>query len=505
MQARQISTKMAFSSAQLTVPPGFPELLQGLAKEVLRNQPKDIVSFAHEHFAKMVDDRTAQENHENAAAIEQATDSTKPNKNIIIPTKTNGQKEDEQAIESEEELPALDSFNNDEVSAITKIQSGFRGMQARKQVHAKKTDGNEAGTADSEPKREPEKEDQVDEEEDLPALDSFDQNEVNAITKIQSGFRGMQARKQVQGLQQENTADEPRNQETETAEDELPDLNSFDQGEVHAISKIQAGFRGMKARKEVKNMNPNCEQEAQETGRVENTEEQKDPEDPEELPDLNSFDQSEVSAITKIQSGFRGMKARQEVNEKKTNPAAPAQATTTNDLLSPRTNELPPSTAASQAASQAVIPNSPRDRVGSQTTDHQVNVEKIESSDDKPQQQPTNQEDEEELPDLNSFDQSEVNAISKIQAGFRGMKARKDVSGLKKKDSDAISAGASVGATATENPPQQNGQEDEEELPALDSFDTNEVNAITKIQAGFRGMQARKDKKPAAEQGEDGS
>merc|ERR1719230_2324300 len=77
----------------------------------------------------------------------------------------------------------------------------------------------------------------------------------------------------------------------------------------------------------------------------------------EELPDLNSFDNNEVQAITKIQSGFRGMQARKQVKDMKTEPtpSAPAES-----ILSPRieNKELPPSTANSVAVSQAMF--SPR-------------------------------------------------------------------------------------------------------------------------------------------------
>merc|ERR1712038_2220336 len=60
----------------------------------------------------------------------------------------NNKKEEEEAEgkvdntpqEAKEELPKLDEFNDQEVSAITKIQSGFRGMKARKEVDEMKKD-----------------------------------------------------------------------------------------------------------------------------------------------------------------------------------------------------------------------------------------------------------------------------------------------------------------------------------------------------------------------------
>merc|ERR1712110_1082416 len=114
---------------------------------------------------------------------------------------------------AEEELPNLEEFNNDEVSAITKIQSGFRGMQARKQVEEMKKD-NEEVTVEA-----------VEEaEEELPKLEEFDDAEVNAITKIQSGFRGMKARKEVKKLKESDSHEDVTSPVTSGPDDEVPEL-----------------------------------------------------------------------------------------------------------------------------------------------------------------------------------------------------------------------------------------------------------------------------------------
>lgn len=439
---------MAFSSNQLTVPPGFPELLQGLAKEVLRKQPKDIIGFAHEYFATMVNERTAQENLNNAINIENQTTSNKPNKNIIIPTSTPAQTSHNNISNTEQEpiqeQPNTYSNNNNTQNYINHDQNLNSSI-----------DNNNNNNMNEQPN---------DQDEELPDLNSFDDSEVNAITKIQSGFRGMKARKEVRQQKQESLAQQETTPVVEE-EEQLPDLNSFDANEVNAITKIQSGFRGMQARKQVKEMRPVENQEAEQTNPVVE-------EETEELPDLNSFDANEVNAITKIQSGFRGMQARKEVrnmqdqqtdleNERRLaeNTAPPASAMP----FSPRNEELPPSTANTNAN---VL--SPRENIMSP---HEVNIEKI------------NENEEEELPDLNSFDQNEIEAISKIQAGFRGMQVRKEM--REKQQSNE----------AEEEQPAENNTnqvEEEEELPDLNSFDNDEVNAITKIQAGFRGMQARK-------------
>lgn len=281
---------MSYSASQLTVPSGFPELLQGLAREVLRNQPGDIVAFAHEHFAKLMQNRQGSEEAlAKAQMIERETTVLTPNADAIVPEAT------------EEDLPKLNDFDNNDVNAITKIQSGFRGMQARKQVKELK-----------EQKMETEQEvaevdEVVSEVEALPELNSFDDREVNAITKIQSGFRGMQARKQVEGMKTSQAEESSTRVETspEEAEEELPNLNEFNNDEVNAITKIQSGFRGMQARKQVQEMKTDKEEKPAIVEEVE------------ELPNLEAFDAQEVNAITKIQSGFRGMKARKEVSEMK--------------------------------------------------------------------------------------------------------------------------------------------------------------------------------------------
>lgn len=195
-----------------------------------------IVAFAHEHFAKLMQNRQGSEEAlAKAQMIERETTVLTPNADAIVPEAT------------EEDLPKLNDFDNNDVNAITKIQSGFRGMQARKQVKELK-----------EHKMETEQEvaevdEVVSEVEALPELNSFDDREVNAITKIQSGFRGMQARKQVEGMKTSQAEESSTRVETspEEAEEELPNLNEFNNDEVNAITKIQSGFRGMQARKQV--------------------------------------------------------------------------------------------------------------------------------------------------------------------------------------------------------------------------------------------------------------
>uniref|UniRef100_A0A8D0L201 Sperm surface protein Sp17 n=1 Tax=Sphenodon punctatus TaxID=8508 RepID=A0A8D0L201_SPHPU len=46
-----------FSNTQQRIPRGFANLLEGLAREVLREQPEDIPCFAAEYFEDLLEER----------------------------------------------------------------------------------------------------------------------------------------------------------------------------------------------------------------------------------------------------------------------------------------------------------------------------------------------------------------------------------------------------------------------------------------------------------------
>merc|ERR1711981_1122043 len=88
-------------------------------------------------------------------------------------------------------------------------------MQARKQVEEMKT------KIESE---EVEASAEVETTEDLPKLDEFNDQEVHAITKIQSGFRGMKARQEVNEMKNASTSHEVSSPVTSGPDDEVPEL-----------------------------------------------------------------------------------------------------------------------------------------------------------------------------------------------------------------------------------------------------------------------------------------
>ncbi|NXA06662.1 SP17 protein, partial [Sapayoa aenigma] len=48
-----------FAATSVRVPAGFQNLLEGLAREVLREQPSDVVAFAAQHFQRLLEQREA--------------------------------------------------------------------------------------------------------------------------------------------------------------------------------------------------------------------------------------------------------------------------------------------------------------------------------------------------------------------------------------------------------------------------------------------------------------
>merc|ERR1712051_1180324 len=90
------------------------------------------------------------------------------------------------------------------------------------------------------------------------------------------------------------------------AEEEI-DIDMDDPETAKAATKIQASFRGSQSRKEVKSM-----KEKEEIVKQDAT----DPEAEEEI-DIDMDDPETAKAATKIQAGYKGMKTRKEMKARK--------------------------------------------------------------------------------------------------------------------------------------------------------------------------------------------
>merc|ERR1712032_75174 len=86
-----------------------------------------------------------------------------------------------------------------------------------------------------------------------------------------------------------------------------------------AATKIQAGFKGHKARKQLKEQKATTEIEEEGGGEVEVAEVTGTVGEEEEVIDIDLTDPDVEAAATRIQAGFKGHKARKEVAEMKEN------------------------------------------------------------------------------------------------------------------------------------------------------------------------------------------
>lgn len=94
---------------------------------------------------------------------------------------------------------------------------------------------------------------------------------------------------------------------------------------------------------------------------------------------------------------------------------------------------------------------------------------------------------EEEI-DIDLNDPEVEKAATKIQAGFKGFKARKEVKALKTdKDGEVAAESEAPPAEGEEAPPAS-----KEEVIDIDLNDPEVEKAATKIQAGFKGYKTRK-------------
>ncbi|KAK3611527.1 hypothetical protein CHS0354_016462 [Potamilus streckersoni] len=179
-----------------------------------------------------------------------------------------------------------------EEEAATKIQAHFKGYKARQEYQVIKTEQKQQQRQQQQQQKQKQEDDQRKQSQ-KNKKPSMDEN--IAATKIQAGFRGYKTRKEINEKKQ--VRDEKSNKERDETGRE----------ENLAATHIQAGYRGYKTRKEIK---------AQKAS-MSKTDTKKD----------SKKKMSDEEAATKIQAGYRGHKVRQNLKNSKSSTHARPKVT----------------------------------------------------------------------------------------------------------------------------------------------------------------------------------
>jgi len=179
-----------FSNTKLRVPKGFQNILEALAREVLRSQPENIFEFGATYFEKALSTRTetGYDIAEHGARLEDRTYNnhafTKPGVDPSSPEQQGAATKIQTQFRQHSASGKVGGMREED--AAIRIQAGFRGYIDRQEVK-KRVDEPSAGAAGEE-------EEEVD-------IDLTDPDVEKAALKIQAGFKGFKARKEVQTKQ----------------------------------------------------------------------------------------------------------------------------------------------------------------------------------------------------------------------------------------------------------------------------------------------------------------
>eukprot|EP00873_Tetraselmis_striata_P037432 jgi/Tetstr1/457696/TSEL_044243.t1 len=340
-----------------------------------------------------------------------------------------------------------------------------------------------------------------------PAAEDVDADE--AATKIQSVFRGHQAR---QSIDSEEKRQAQAEQETEEPIRYLADQEA-------AAVKIQARTRGMLTRKHQKTTKTSKSSKTSKTSKTTKTTKtnkqtkksnittrrhQLSPEQVEELGDVDE------GAVVKMQAQSRGFLARKKVQVAKAAKAkygededkiVKIQAQGRKYLAKKRVAAMRNPEGPSKddgEEEEAEGGSSSSSSASSSDGEHQEVGEAGADADD-------NGEDA-ELPDLNQFSEEEQQKIVKMQAQGRGYIARKQVKAKKEGGPGSEAAGSADIAVPGADDSAGEGIASavaaaDEELPDLSQFSEAEQQKIVKMQAQGRGYIARKQVKAKKDSG----
>ena len=320
-----------------------------------------------------------------------------------------------------------------------------------------------------------------------------DPDVAKATTKIQAGFRGMKARKEVVNIKEDEEVCQILIECME-ADQAAADIDLGDPEVERATTMIQAGYRGMQARKDVKSKRKEEEavsesegasEEESGSGESESESEEESISEKEntkeELPDLQ--DPDVAAATTKIQAGYRGMMTRKDLAEKKRGVIHQDSSEVLAELLDNR----------------AVLPEEPHsseiladllEGKDSQVGGTDADATELEEDEESSENEESSSEEEESGDDSSATTKVE-NAVEEELPELKKQEmekaAREQVD--KKKKEESVSAESE--SESEEESSENEKEEEDEKLPDLEDEDV--AQATMKIQAGYRGMRARKE------------
>lgn len=277
-----------YAPMKLRVPPGFQNLLEGLAREVLREQPEDIIHFAAQHFKNqlLIRDKTGKDDAKKGDQMEKLQQGEEVDIDLTDPEVHKAASKIQASFRGHKAREDVKKHKDEEAAAV-KIQASFRGHQAREKVKEiklsrskelvsedkKTTDSiekleettpEEVGQAEESTKQEPVQEPVTevtegadtsepaaeDQDQDQEMKDVAEEGETNKVAGEEEEA-GESAAEEAKGVVADTQVDRAEGGLIGGEEEQVDvDLND---PELHSAAiKIQASFRGHKAREGVK-------------------------------------------------------------------------------------------------------------------------------------------------------------------------------------------------------------------------------------------------------------
>ncbi|KAI5766581.1 SPA17 [Gulo gulo luscus] len=132
-----------FSNTHYRIPQGFGNLLEGLTREILREQPENIPAFAAAYFENLLEKRekTNFDPAEWGTKVDDRFYNNHAFKEHESPESFESEKEKSSTSVKEDETPvkALETSEEERENAALKIQAAFRGYLAREEVKKMKS------------------------------------------------------------------------------------------------------------------------------------------------------------------------------------------------------------------------------------------------------------------------------------------------------------------------------------------------------------------------------